>query len=380
MSSMPITQRAAVLEQHGKPLVIVKDRPIPEAIPGSIVIKVLATPLSRYARTAFEGTIPAPLLDPPFVPCPRTLGYVHKVGSGTTSFKEGDLVHVEPVVVARDDPNVFIMQGHVKGPPGDKTDRLAKEEFRDGALQQYQRVPLENAYFIDEKLIRELGIDLINLVSISTFSPAAGAIFESANLKVCDTIIIGPSGGSFGGSAVELALAVGANVVALGRNGELLQAMKQSLKSSRLSTVLMTGDVDADAAAILAATPGGGGADVYNDWSPGGVAVAPFLPSAIRALKSGGRIVVSGGAYGVLEVPYISMVFNRLSIEGSFMCNRESMTRLIRMIESGQLDISTEGGTKVRRYGLDEIDMAIAITEETTRWRSHTVVTPNQVD
>ncbi|KAF4774494.1 hypothetical protein HER10_EVM0000259 [Colletotrichum scovillei] len=377
MSSIPITQRAAVLEQHGKPLVIVKDRPIPEAIPGSIVVKVLATPLSRYARTTFDGTIPAPLLDPPFVPCPRTLGYVHKIGSGTTSFKEGDLVHVEPVVVARDDPNVFIMQGHVKGPPGDKTDRLAEGDFRDGALQQYQRVPLENAYRIDEKLIRELGVDLINLVSLSTFSPAAGAIFESANLKVCDTIIIGPSGGSFGGSAVELALAVGGNVVALGRNGEMLQVMKQSLKSSRLSTVLMTGHVDADAAAILAATPGGGGADVYNDWSPGGVAVAPFLPSAIRALKPGGRIVISGGAYGSLEVPYISMVFNRLSIEGSFMCNRESMIRLIHMIESGQLDISTEGGTQVRRYGLGEIDKAIAITEETTRWRSHTVVTPN---
>lgn len=329
-----------MLEQHGKPLVIIEDRPIPEAIPGSIVVKVLATPLSRYARTAFDGTIPAPTLDPPFVPCPRTLGYVHKIGSGTTSFKEGDLVHVEPVIMARDDPNVFIMQGHIKGPPGDKTDRLAEGEFRDGALQQYQRVPLENIYRIDETLVRKLGVDLINLVSISTFSPAAGALFESAKLRFGDTIIIGPSGGTFGGSAVELALAVGANVVALGRNAELLQTMEQSLKSSRLSAVLMTGDVETDAAAILAATPGG-------------VAVAPFLPSAIRALKPGGRIVVSGGAYGCLEVPYISMVFKRLSVKGSFMCNRDSMIRLIHMIESGQLDISTGSGTQARKFGLD---------------------------
>ncbi|KAI3533988.1 hypothetical protein CSPX01_12339 [Colletotrichum filicis] len=234
MSSIPITQRAAVLEQHGKPLVIVEDRPIPEAIPGSIIVKVLAAPLSRYARTTFDGTILAP--PPRFALCP-----------------------------------------------------VPKNS------RQYQRVPLENIYRIDEKLVTELGVDLINLVSISTFSPAAGAIFESAKLKVCDTIIIGPSDGSFGGRAVELALAIGANVVALGRNAELLQAMKHSLKSSRLSTVLMMGDVDADAAAILAATPGGGGADIYNDWSLGGVTVAPFLPSAIRALKPGGRIVVSAG-------------------------------------------------------------------------------------
>ncbi|KAK1511125.1 uncharacterized protein CCOS01_14887 [Colletotrichum costaricense] len=255
-------QRAAVLEQHGKPLVIVEDRPIPEAIPGSIIVKVLAAPLSRYIRTTFDGTILAPPPRSALCPVPKN------------------------------------------------------SRFRDGALQQYQRVPLENVYRIDEKLIRELGVDLINLVSISTFSPAAGAIFESAKLKVCDTIIIGPSGGSFGGSAIELALVVGANVVALGRNAELLQAMKQILKSSRLSTALMTGDVDVDAAAILAATPCGGGADVLNDWSPGGVTVAPFLPSAIRALKPGGRIVVSGGSFGFLEVPYISMVFNRLSVEG----------------------------------------------------------------
>ncbi|WQF82853.1 Putative GroES-like superfamily, alcohol dehydrogenase-like, NAD(P)-binding domain superfamily [Colletotrichum destructivum] len=333
MPSIPFKQWAAVLEQHGKPPVIVKDRPIPEAVPGSIVVKILATPLSRYARTALDGTIPAPLLDTPFVPCPK---------SSRTR------------VQARDDPNVFIMQGNVKGPPSDKTDILAKGEFRDGALQQYQRVPLENVYRIDETLVRKLGVDLINLFSISAFSPAAGAIFESANLKACDTIIIGPSGGSFGGSAVELALAVGANVVALGRNAKLLQAMKNSLKSSRLSTVLMTGDVETDAAAKLAATPGGGGADIFNDWSPGGVTVAPFLPAAIRALKRGGRIVISGGAYGLLEVPYISMVFNKLSVEGSFMCNRESMIRLIHMIESGQLDISTGSGTQVRKFGLDE--------------------------
>ncbi|GJC97493.1 isopropanol dehydrogenase [Colletotrichum higginsianum] len=375
MPYIPFTQWAAVLEQHGKPPVIVEDRPIPEAVPGSIVVKVLATPVSRYARTAIDGTIPAPLLDTPFVPCPRALGYVYKAGSGTTSFREGDLVHVEPAVMARDDPNVFIMQGHVKGLPSDKTDRLAKGEFRDGALQQYQRVPLENVYHIDETLIRKLGVDLINLVSISAFSPAAGAIFESANLKVCDTIIIGPSGGSFGGSAVELALAVGANVVALGRNAELLQATEQSL-----NTVLMTGDVETDAAAIPVATPGGGGADIFNDWSPGGVTVAPFPPSAIRALKRGGRIVISGGAYGFLEVPYISMVFNKLSVEGSFMYNRESMIRLIHMIESGQLDIGTGSGTRVRKFGIDEVDKAIVATEKTTRWRSHTVVTPNLID
>lgn len=376
-SQQTLTQRAAVLEAFGKPLSIRDDWPIPQALPGSVVVEILSAPLPRYIRTFYEGTIPAPRLEPPFVPNPKALGRIHKVGSGAAALQEGDLVYAEPVLLARDDPDVFLLLGHIKGLPGPRSDRLAEGDFRDGSFQQYQRLPLENVYLINESRIKERGIPFDNLISIANLSVAAGAIFDAGDIRVSDTVVIGPSGGSFGGSAVELALVVGARVVALGRHADQLAELERKLNSPRLTTVVMTGDTDADAAAILAATPDGAGADVYNDWSPGGVPTAPFLPAAERAVKRGGRIVLSGGASGHIEVPFISMVVKKLTVVGSGQCNRQSMQRLIRMIEDGHLDLGPTSGTQVKKFKLDEIYQAIDHAEETTGWRNHTIIVPN---
>ncbi|KAM5347718.1 hypothetical protein ACJ41O_007542 [Fusarium nematophilum] len=376
----PSTQRAVVLEEFGKPVSIVDNRPIPEAIPGSVVVKVFASPLVSYLQTFYDGTIPAPRLNPPFVPNPGALGRVYKVGSGAVKINEGDLVYVSTALLGRDDPNTFLLMGHVKGLPGPNTDRLAEGDFRDGSFQQYQRAPLENVFPINEARIKELGIDPINLVSIATLSVSAGAVFEAGKIKVSDTVVIGPSGGSYGGNTVEVALAVGANVIALGRDADKLADLKSRLNHLRLTTVLMTGDVEADAAKIIAATPGGQGVDVYNDWSPGGVPSAPYLPAAERALKRGGRVVLSGGAFGAVEVPYISMVLKKLRVEGSWMCNRESMERIIRMIEDGRIDLGPGSGIQVKQFGLDEIYDAIKHAEQTTRWRNVTILAPNVFD
>ncbi|EEU38177.1 uncharacterized protein NECHADRAFT_84484 [Fusarium vanettenii 77-13-4] len=375
----PSTQRAVVLEEFGKPVSVV-NRPIPEAIPGSVVVKVYAAPLARYLRTFYDGTIPAPRLNPPFVPNPGALGRIYKVGSGAVKLNVGDLVYVSTALVGRDDPNTFILMGHIKGNPGPNTDRLAEGDFRDGSFQQYQRAPLENVFPINERRIKELGIDPINLVSISGLSVAAGAVFEAGDVKVSDTVIIGPSGGTYGGNAVELTLAVGANVIALGRDEEKLAELKNRLKSPQLSTVVMTGDVDADAANIIAATPGGEGADVYNDWAPGGVPSAPYLPAAERALKRGGRIVLSGGAYGHIEVGYISMILKKLRVGGSWMCNRQSMERIVRMIEDGRINLGPDSGIQIKSFGLDEVHDAVDHTEKATRWRNITIVAPNAFD
>ncbi|KAF5717659.1 isopropanol dehydrogenase [Fusarium globosum] len=64
----------------------------------------------------------------------------------------------------------------------------------------------------------------------------------------------------------------------------------------RLKTVVMTGDRATDAASILAKTPKGAGAEVYNDWSPGELKNPPFLNAALCALKHEGRVILSGGA------------------------------------------------------------------------------------
>ncbi|KAF4473111.1 isopropanol dehydrogenase [Fusarium albosuccineum] len=222
-------------------------------------------------------------------------------------------------------------------------------------------------------------IDLpIPEATAGTVVVAGGAIMEAADVKVAETVIIGPSGGSFGGLAVELALTLGANVIALGRSEGKQIAMKEKLSNHpRLSYVVTTGDTEADTAAILQATPNGDGADVFNDWTPGSLKTAPFLPAAVGALKRQGRVVLSGGTPGHLEIPYHVLVHKDLKIMGKWMCERNTLKKLITMMESGNLKIGLGSGTALAVFSLEQHQEAVEHAAKNGAWRNYTVIAPN---
>lgn len=368
--------RALWLSSYSKPLEIL-DFPIPESVTGTVVVKILATPIVPYAHLLHTGQIPHMNVQPPYVPNACAIGRVHAVGPDAVLVKAGDLVYVDSTARARDDPaNVMIMIGHLGG-TSNAGQKLMKV-WRDGSLQQYQKVPLENIYPLDEqRLLGEMSYDPAELLSITHYSVAAGALLEAADLKTADTVIVGPSGGNFGGLAVEIALTIGCDVVALGRNAGKLVEMQKKLNNPRLKTVVMTGDNATDTAAILAATPKGAGADVYNDWSPGELKNPPFLNAALGAMKPEGRVILSGGASETLTIPYAELVLKNLKLQGKWMCGRSTMLQLIRMIEGGQLKIGRESGSDITVFTLDEHDAAIDFARGNSGWRKYTIITPN---
>ncbi|KAK7720832.1 hypothetical protein SLS63_009615 [Diaporthe eres] len=82
--------------------------------------------------------------------------------------------------------------------------KLIQGEWRDGTLQRCHKSPPENIYPLDEKrLCGELGYSTSMLAAIPFYAVAAGAIIEAAVVKVAETVVVGPSGGAFGGLAVE---------------------------------------------------------------------------------------------------------------------------------------------------------------------------------
>ncbi|GKT48101.1 alcohol dehydrogenase [Colletotrichum spaethianum] len=368
--------RALWLSSYSEPLKVI-DLPIPEAPTGTVVVQILATPVVPYTHLVHTGKLPQMNIDPPFVPNPNAIGRVHSVGPDATVLKPGDLVYVDATTRARDDPvNAMVMIGHLGG-AGAAGQKLMKE-WRDGALQQYQKVPLENVYPLNEqRLVGELGYDPAELMSIAFYCVPAGSLLEAADIKVAETVIVGPSGGTFGGLAVEVALTVGCNVVALGRSESKLAAMRKKLNNPRLKTVAMTGDEDADAAAILAATPNGAGAEVYNDWTPGELKNPPYLNAALRAVKREGRIVLSGGASETLTIPYAAFGLRNLKLLGKWMCERPTMVQLINMIEGGQLRIGRESGSEIKVFTLDEHHEATEFARDNGAWRNYTAIAPN---
>jgi D-arabinose 1-dehydrogenase-like Zn-dependent alcohol dehydrogenase len=81
-------------------------------------------------------------------------------------------------------------------------------------------------------------------------------------LEAGETVIIAPATGGFGGAAVLVALAMGAKVIAMGRNAEALAKLKTL--SGRIETVQITRNQEEEVAALQKFGP----ADAFFDISP----------------------------------------------------------------------------------------------------------------
>ncbi|KAF6844629.1 isopropanol dehydrogenase [Colletotrichum musicola] len=367
---------ALVLPSFGAPLEKV-ELPIPEATTGTVVTRVLAAPVLPYTHLAHAGLLPQLSLKPPLIPNSAGIGRVHAVGPDAVRLKPGDLVYVKAQVEARDDPRTRIVIGHIGG-SGPREKKLMEGEWKDGAFQQYQKVPLENCFLLNEnRLCKELGYTPAVLQSLTMYAISAGAVIEAADLKPAETIVIGPSGGTFGGLALEISLALGANVIAIGRNEEKLAAMHKRINHPRLQYVAMTGNDEVDSKAILEKTPDGAGAEVYNDWTPGELPSPVYLAAASSVLKSEGRIVLSGGTMGGLGgINYAEAVFKDLQIIAKWVCHRKTLEQVIGMITQGLLRIGAESGTVTREFTLDEAEEAKEYARNCGGWRHYTVLSP----
>jgi NADPH:quinone reductase-like Zn-dependent oxidoreductase len=96
----------------------------------------------------------------------------------------------------------------------DRSRKLMENVWRDGAFADYAKVPLENCIALDEaKLCQELGYSVPDLV-------------------YTETIIVCPATGGYGGAGIQVAIALGARVVAMGRNEKELARLKEHVMTA----------------------------------------------------------------------------------------------------------------------------------------------------
>jgi len=89
--SLPVTMRAMVLERPGQPLVL-RQRPVPEAGPGHLLVAVEACGVCRTDLHVVDGELPDPLL--PLVPGHEIVGRVAAVGDGVEGWRVGERVGI----------------------------------------------------------------------------------------------------------------------------------------------------------------------------------------------------------------------------------------------------------------------------------------------
>jgi alcohol dehydrogenase len=302
----------------------------PEPRPGSVLVRIEASALMSYLKAYVEGRLP--FYNPPSRPFTigtNGVGIVEAVGRDVWHLKPGQRVIVSSHFVAREnveDP-AQVLIGLTAGAGGEAM--LA--DWPDGTLADYALAPVEAVTPVDGLD----HIDAVELAAVSRFIVPFGGLLRG-RLAVGETLVVNGATGAYGAASVLLGVAMGARVVAAGRNKAALEAIAR-VGGARVSTVALTGDAQADAAALRAAC--GGGAEMAFDMV--GQASDPHATlAALHSLRRNGRLVLMGSMTTPLPIPYAALMLNNWEILGQFMYPASAYRRLLGLISSGQLDLA----------------------------------------
>ncbi|KAH6886917.1 hypothetical protein B0T10DRAFT_530259 [Thelonectria olida] len=366
-SQVPPQHRALFLSELGQPLAV-EVRQTPKPGPGSALIRIISASVRSNASHVFQSPSGGHPLPIPFVPGLMAIGRVADVGPDAARLIPGQLVFFDPYISGRDNSDAKYICGFMEG-FNEESRRLSRGEWRDSTFAEYAKLPLENCHALDEqRLMGEvnnggLGYTLEDLTHLFSMLIPFGGLAD-INVKAGDSVIISPATGRYGSAAVHVALAMGARVVAVGRNASVLAQLETV--STRVNTVRMTGDVEADTESLRLAVPGG--IDVFWDMSPPGAGTSSHFQSALNVLKHGARVSLMGSVVSGVSFDYMQILMGGLTIKGTWMCTREQTKRLINMVQSGVLLLGSKAGMgPVRTFRLEEwkeaLDMAAERTE-----------------
>ncbi|KAJ5249123.1 hypothetical protein N7468_000574 [Penicillium chermesinum] len=368
------THKALVLHARDKPLVL-ENVPLPVASTGDAIVRVLAADIVPYMGDVISNKRPYPL-SVPLTPGNTAIARVHEVGPDSVALQPGQLVFCDITIRARDDPGVSILYGvHGGGYPA--AQKLMDGVWRNATYAEYARFPLENLYPLDEDLlIRKIGYSIEDLCLMPVCLVPFGGLSE-VDVKPDEAVIIAPATGRYGGAAVNVAMAMGATVIAAGRNLAALEKLRKIHGSDQLTTVQITGDATVDTEMFRASARKSEGADVYLDLSPPAVQGSSMLASGIRALRTFGRCIVMGGNSGNIDFPYLDIMFRSIRIQGRFMYDRHHILQIIQMVQSGLLPLGEKSGvTQTEVFRLEDIESALEAAGKLNGWCGHVVLKP----
>lgn len=335
------------LERMGGKLEL-REVPVPRVRAGSVLVKVAVSALVSYLKSYTEGKLA--VYNPPpqeFTMGSNAIGYVEEFGQDVWHLRKGQRVALSSHITARDNVKnpMMLLLGITKN--GDAA-LPAQLDWADGTLAHYVLVPVETLTPMD-------GLEHYTdaqLSSVTRFVVPYGGLLKG-NLTAGETIVINGATGSFGATAVFLAVAMGAaKIVITGRKQSVLEAVA-SKAGPRVVPVVLTGNTQTDAQAIRMACDGGANMAfdmVGNAKDPNSTLATLF------SLLPGGRLVIMGSMTVDLPIPYTYVMLNSWSILGNFMYPREAPRKMLELVKSGQLPIDV---IKPIVFPMAELDKAM---------------------
>ena len=293
----------AVIVQDGA--LVVEERPDPEPGAGQVLVAVRAAGINGADILQRKGGYPAPPGAPPDIPGLELAGEVVARGPGAERFEEGDRV-------------MAILGGGGQA-------ELA-------VLHERAAMPVPEA------------LDWPRAGGASeVFTTAHDALFTQAGLRPGERLLVHGAAGGVGTAAVQLGRMAGARVTASVRREEL-RAGVQALGATAIDP---EGFADSGPFDVVLELVG-----------------APNLPDNLKALATGGRIVVIGvGAGFKAEVNLLAMMGKRATLRASTLrarpleekalAMRRVETEVLPGFDSGALDVPVAA-----TFPLDEAEAA----------------------
>ncbi len=281
--------KAAVLDRYGEPLKI-EELDVERPKEGEIRVRIIGAGVCHSDLYVLEGGTPIPT---PVVPGHEAIGEVVEVGPGVTEFKPGDYVVTSFVWPCGKCRNCISGQENLcenfarirlKGVLYDGTSRLRRKNgeevrvFLGGTWAEEIVVPATAAAKVPPQFGKRPELAMLGCA----FLTAYGAIVNSGEVKPGDTVAIIGTGG-VGLAAVQIARAIGARVIAIGRN-----PAKLKIASDLGAEAINVREVD-PVKAVQELT-GGRGADVVVE----AVGSDETIQQAIDMAALGGRVVIVG--------------------------------------------------------------------------------------
>lgn len=308
----------------------------PRCEPGGVVIRVRATGLCRSDWHAWMGHDAG--VKVPHVPGHELTGVIEQVGEAVTGFRRGDRVTVPFICACGTCEQCLDGQQQV-------CDRQQQPGFTQwGSFAELVSIPQADTNLV--ALPDDL--DFVSAAALGCrFATAYRAVVNQGRVRPGEWVCVHGCGG-VGLSAIMIAAAAGARVVAVDVSGDALAV------AQRLGAVPVRASGSGDvAAAVRAATDGGAhlSIDAYGS--------AVTCRNSIRSLRKRGRHVQVGlmlGDDAMASVPMDLVVAHELEILGSHGMAAHEYPAMLAAIAAGRIDPRPLVG---RRISLDEAPAAL---------------------
>ena len=310
------TMRAAVVRGFGEPLVI-EEVAVPRPGPGQILVQVAACGVCHTDLHAAEGDWPVKPT-PPFIPGHEGVGTVVGTGAGVRHVKEGDRVGV---------PWLYSACGHCPHCLGG-WETLCESQQNTG-----YSVNGSFADFViaDANYVGHLP-DRISFAEIAPVLCAGVTVYKG--LKVTDTkpvdwVVVSGIGG-LGHMAVQYAIAMGLNVVAVDVDDAKLRL------AERLGAALSVNAATTDAAAFVRQAIGGAHGVLVT-----AVSTKAFA-QALGMVRRGGTVSLNGLPPGDFPLPIFDTVLNGITVRGSIVGTRLDLQEALDFAALGKIRATVE--------------------------------------